>query len=203
MKIYDFVGAPNPKRLRIYLAEKGLDIELSPVNVLAGEQRSDSFRAKNPMKALPVLELDDGRCFSESLAIMEFLEELHPDPPMLGTTPEERLRVRELERICEIGVLLNVALLVQNTSPFFAERIEQSEAGAHNGRRRAMGTLKVLDAKIAEQLFVAGDAPTIADCTLFAAIGFASMMGCKLDLAPVPNVARWYQSFKQRPSAGA
>src|SRR5437899_12775931 len=105
MKIYDFVGAPNPKKLRVYLAEKGLRIPFEPVNIMTGDNRKPEFLKKNPMGGLPVLELDDGSCLSESLAIMEYLEELHPTPPMLGTTPRERARVRELERIAELGIL--------------------------------------------------------------------------------------------------
>lgn len=203
MKIYDFTGAPNPKRLRVYVAEKGLDVTYEQVNILVGENRTDEFRQKNPMTGLPVLELDDGRRFSESKAIMEYLEELHPEPVMIGATPIERLRVRELERICEIGVMLNVARVVQNTSPFFAKRFEQTEAGANAGRKRLMGTLKVLDGMIGDHPFVAGDNVTIADCTLFASLGFANMMEVGLDLSRRPNVQRWYRAFKERPSASA
>ena len=108
MKIYDFVGAPNPKKLRVYLVEKGLDIPFEPVNIVTGENRTPEFLKKNPLGGLPVLELDDGRHLTESLAIIEYLEELHPSPPMIGTTPLERARVRELERIVELGVLNSV-----------------------------------------------------------------------------------------------
>ena len=87
MKIYDFVGAPNPKKLRVYLAEKGIRVPFEPVDILAGETRKPEFQKKNPMGGLPVLELDDGTCLNESLAIIEYFEELHPAPPMIGTTP--------------------------------------------------------------------------------------------------------------------
>src|SRR5690348_5694187 len=115
MKVYDFVGAPNPKKLRVYLAEKGLSIPCVPVNIVSGENRTPEFLRKNPLGGLPVLELDDGSHLTESLAIIEYLEELHPTPPMLGTTPRERARVRELERIAELGVLNAVATYFQNT----------------------------------------------------------------------------------------
>src|SRR5215467_15796647 len=108
MKIYDFVGAPNPKKVRVYLAEKGLQIPCVQVNIVTGENRSPEFLKKNPLGGLPVLELDDGSHLTESLAIIEYLEELHPTPPLLGTTPLERARAREAERICELGVLGNV-----------------------------------------------------------------------------------------------
>ena len=85
MKLYDFVGAPNPKRVRVYLAEKGLKVPTQQVNILSGENRAPEFLAKNPMGGLPVLELDDGTYLPESLAIIEYLEDLHPTPPMIGT----------------------------------------------------------------------------------------------------------------------
>ncbi|HYC23206.1 MAG TPA: glutathione S-transferase N-terminal domain-containing protein, partial [Candidatus Bathyarchaeia archaeon] len=109
MKIYDFVGAPNPKKLRVYLAEKGISVRLEPVDIITGANRKPEFLAKNPLGGLPVLELDDGTHLPESLAIIEYFEELHPTPPMIGSTPLERARVRALERIAELGVLGRVA----------------------------------------------------------------------------------------------
>lgn len=203
MKIYTFRGAPNPKRVRVYLAEKGLDIELVEVKFLEGEHRSPEFCAKNPMAAVPVLELDDGRCFSESVAIIEYLEELHPEPPMIGTTPEERLRVRMLERIAEVGALANVAVCVQNSHPFFAKSVVQTEGARQTGEKRLYGTLKVLDGLIGEGPFVAGDRVTIADCTLYAALWFADTMGLEIDLAKRPNLERFNERFRARPSARA
>ncbi len=105
MRIYDFRFAPNPHKLRIYLAEKGISIPLERVDLRKGENLKPEFLAKNPLGALPVLELDDGSCLTESLAIIEYLEELHPDPPMIGIEPLERARVRELERFADTSVL--------------------------------------------------------------------------------------------------
>jgi glutathione S-transferase len=157
---------------------------------------------KNPFGGLPVLELDDGSHLPESLAIMEYLEELHPEPPMIGTTPVERAKVRAAERICELGVLFSVATIFQNTSPFFAARVKQSADAAENARTRLATNLKVLDGMIGEGPFVAGQRPTIADCTLLAALDFASFAGVPLDPA-LTNVQRWYDRFRQRPSAQA
>ena len=202
MKIYDFVGAPNPKKLRVYLAEKGLDIPCESVNIVTGENRSPGFLKKNPLGGLPVLELDDGSHLTESLAIIEYLEELHPKPPMLGTTPLERARVRELERICELGVLSAVAQIFQNTHPFMAGRFKQSADAAENARNRLAANLKVLDALIGGRSFVAGSRPSIADCTLLAALEFSEFAQVPLDPA-FKNVTRWYAGFKERPSAQA
>ena len=202
MKIYDFVGAPNPKKLRVYLAEKGLRIPFEPVNIMTGDNRKPDFLKKNPMGGLPVLELDDGGCLSESLAIIEYLEELNPTPPMIGTTPGARARVRELERIADIGVLGGVGQYFQNTHPFMAQRVKQSPEAAENAKTRLAGSLKVLDAAIGAKPFVAGERSTIADCTLFAALEFAEFSQAPVDPA-CKNVARWYAAFKERPSAAA
>lgn len=202
MKIYDFVGAPNPKKLRIYLAEKGLTIPRQQVNIMTGENRTPEFLKKNPLGGLPVLELDDGTYLTESLAIIDYFEELHPSPPMIGTTPLERARVRALERIAELGVLMRVATFFQNTHPFMAGRIKQSADAAETARGQLAASLAVLDAKIGPRPFVAGERPSIADCTLFAGLEFAEFAQVPLDPA-CANVTRWHAAFKQRPSAQA
>ena len=115
MRLYYFPVAPNPTKVRLYLAEKGIGVEQIAVDLRAGEQQSPDFLRKNPMGKLPVLELDDGTAVNESLAIIEYFEELHPDPPMIGRTPEERLKVRALERHCDIGILVNLARVVHAT----------------------------------------------------------------------------------------
>jgi glutathione S-transferase len=200
MKIYDFAGAPNPKKLRTYLAEKGIAVPIEQVDVIGGENRRPEFLAKNPLGGLPVLELDDGSHLTESLAIIEYLEELRPEPPMIGRTPLERARTREAERICELGVLGSVATIFQNTHPFFAARVKQSPEAAENARGRLENALRVLDDRLARTTFVAGEAPTIADCTLLAALEFAAFGGIDVP-ARFEHVHRWHQAFKQRPSA--
>lgn len=202
MKLYDFVGAPNPKKVRVYLAEKGIQVPLESVNIMAGENRKPEFLAKNPAGGLPVLELDDGSHLSESLAIMEYFEESHPNPPMIGTTAIERARTRALERICELGVLARVATIFQNTSPFMAGRLKQVPEAAAQAKGILDGNLAILDARIGKHPFVAGERPSIADCTLFAALTFAEFAQVPID-ARFANVHRWYEDFKKRPSANA
>ena len=202
MKLHVFAGAPNPKKVLVYCAEKGINVPSETVDILTGQNRQPEFLRKNPLGGLPVLELDDGSCLTESLAIMEYLEELHPNPPMLGTTPLERARVREIERICDLGVLLAVGTYFQNSHPFFAARVKQSPDAAETARTRFGTVCKVLDAKIGNSKFVAGDKPTIADCTLLAALNFAEFAGLTLDPA-CKNLTRWYEDFKKRPSANA
>lgn len=202
MKLYDSNIAPNPKKLRVYLKEKGLEVPIVPVDIVKGENRTPEFLHKNPLGGLPVLELDDGTYLTESLAIIEYFEEQHPHPPMIGTTPLERARVREAERICELGVLGTVATIFQNTSPFFAGRLKQSADAADNARVRLGNALRVLDARLATHPFVAGARPTIADCTLLAGLEFAAFGQIPID-AGFAHVHRWWQAMKARPSAGA
>jgi len=202
MKLYDFVGAPNPKRVRVYLAEKGLKVPTEQVNILSGDNRKPEFLKKNPMGGLPVLELDDGTHLPESLAIMEYFEDLNPTPPMIGTTPAERARVRSLERIAELSILGRVAQVFQNSHPFFAGRIKQSPDAAENGRNGLKGALRILDGIVGKGPFVAGARPSIADCTLYAAFDFAQFAGVPID-PECANLQKWYATFKERPSAQA
>ena len=185
MKLYVFPMAPNPRRLLVYLGEKGLQIPREDVDIMSQKNRTPEFLKKNPLGGLPVLELDDGSHLTESLAIMEYLEEA----TLVNVT-----------WIAELGVLSSVGTIFQNTSPFFAGRLKQSPDAAENGRARLATNLKVLDARIAKGPFVAGERPSIADCTLLAALDFANFAAVPLDPA-YKNVVRWYAGFKERPGA--
>jgi glutathione S-transferase len=198
MKLYYFPIAPNPTKVRIYLAEKGIEIEQVLVNLVKGEQKSPEHLARNPFGSLPVLELDDGTYLTESLAIIELFEELHPDPPMIGTEPFERARVRRLERIADLGVLLPVARIIHATrSPI---GLPPSPEIAEAARRQLPQALEILDATIGDRPFLAGERPTIADCTLVAAFGFARFGEVEID-PRFCNLARWARDFGERPSA--
>jgi glutathione S-transferase len=200
MKLYTFAMAPNPRRVHVYIAEKGITLTLQTVDIIQGHNRTPEFLKKNPLGGLPVLELDDGNHLTESLAIMQYLEELYPEKPMIGTTPLERAYTREVERICELGVLAPTGTIFQNTSPMFAGRVKQSADAAETARMRLAANLTVLDHKIGSKKFVMGDRPTIADCTLLAALKFGEFAGAPLDRS-FRNVARWYDDFAKRPSA--
>lgn len=201
MKVFDFPFAPNPQKLRVYLAEKGLAIPLQTIDLLKGENRTPEFLQKNPMGSLPVLELDDGLCLTESLAIIEYLEEIHPEPPMIGTEPLERARVRERERFAEMSILSRVGRIFFNTSPVFAKQRQVPEA-AEVAREGLPNALRIMDAMIGDSPFVAGDRPTIADCTLFAALEHGKRADVRIEERD-RNLTRWYESFSRRPSARA
>jgi glutathione S-transferase len=201
MKLYDFPFAPNPQKVRVYLAEKGLHIPLQRVDITRGEHRTPAFLARNPMGSLPVLELDDGTCLTESLAIIEYLEELHPEPSMIGRTALERARVRELERRIETGIFNRIARIFIHASPVFAGRGQIAEVAAE-ARAELPRALGIIDAIIGDRLFAAGERPTIADCTLFAAFAHAARANVIIG-AEHANLHRWHAAFRERPSARA
>ena len=202
MKLFYFPVAPNPTKVRVYLAEKGLaekgvELEMVRVSLLDGENRTPDFLQRNPLGKLPVLELDDGTNLTESLAIIEYLEERYPEPPMIGVTPEERAHVRSVERFADVGVLMPIARAVHATrSPV---GLPPNPPLAEAALEAARSGLAELDARLAKSPFLAGDRVSIADCTLWAALGFASVFG----IEPNPeneNVSRWRREFGARPS---
>jgi glutathione S-transferase len=203
MKLYYFPIAPNPTRVRLYLAEKAqggatIPLEMEVVSLGEGAQRTPEFLARNPRGKVPVLELDDGSCVAESLAIIEYLEELYPDPPLIGATAEARLRTRAVERLAELEVLMPVAGLVHSTrSPLGLPPDPHTETLC---RERLAAGLTALDARLVGNEFVAGKSVTIADCTLFAALAFGGFFGVEVG-GEHPNVQRWLAMYRARPSA--
>ena len=204
MKLYVFPIAPNPTKVRLYLAEKtagGAIINLPQVtvNLLEGEQRGPAHLARNPFGKLPVLELDDGSYLIESLAIIEYLEEGYPDPPMIGQTALERARVRECERIAELGVLLPVGRIIHATnSPLGLP--PNPEVAAHFSSMLPEA-LQVLDTQLSDgRPFVTGDRPSIADCTLAAVFQFARFGGVEIDPG-FQHLAQWDTRYRERPVA--
>lgn len=201
MKLYIFQVAPNPTKVRLYLAEKVaggavIDIPQVSVNLPKGEQRTPEHLARNPLGRLPVLELHDGSCLTESLAIIEYLEECFPSPPLIGRSPLERARVRELERIADLGVLLPVGRIIHATrSPIGLP--PNPEIATHFHKILPEG-LQLLDARLADgRPFVAGERPSIADCTLAAALQFARFG--KVEIASTfAHLLRWDERYRER-----
>ncbi|MEW5852712.1 MAG: glutathione S-transferase family protein [Myxococcota bacterium] len=202
MKLYTYPSAPNPRRVHIYLQEKGLGIPQVTVNIRAGEQRSPEFLQKNPLGAVPVLELDDGRTLTESLAIMEYLEELHPEPSLIGRNAWQRARTREAERIAEMGLLQSVVSSVQQFAPSSLERITAAPELVQASRKRFAQVLSVVDRMLAERRWLAGEEFSIADITAVVAVEAAMVGGFPLDPA-LHNVSRWLSAVRARPSVKA
>ena len=198
MKLYYFPIAANPTRVRIFVGEKGIgDLEMELVSFIDAQQKSDVHRRRNPLGRLPVLELDDGSFLTESTAIIEYLEELHPDPPMIGTMPEERAKVRELDRLADIGVLINFTRTVHATkSPL---GLPPRPEVATDAIGRVPEFLAILDRRLEQHVFLGGDRPCIADCTLCAAYGFAEFGGIEVP-SGFTQIDRWRKTMDERPS---
>jgi glutathione S-transferase len=201
MKLYSF-AAPNPQKVRIYAAEKGIALPCEEVAVLDNALKSPEMLAKNPLAQVPFLELDDGQIIRESLAIIEYLEALHPQPPMFGSTPLERARIQELDRLAELGILMEAANYAHHTFPFFAELGPQSSEGAQMASNLLATKLAIMDMEIGDKTFVAGGRLSIADITLFCALGFVTQYGPGIP-ADLDNLSRWRAGFAKRPSATA
>ena len=197
MKLYYYPVAPNPTRVRTYIAEKGINLDFQLVDLRAGEQNSEEHLSRNPMGNLPVLDLDDGSFLTESSAIIELLEELHPEPPMLGTDAYSRARVRSLERITDVGVLICIGQIVHATnSPIGLPPVPEVAKRFQDSLPRF---LQLLEDQIGAAPFLTGDQPAVPDCTLHAALAFGAFFGVTLD-DRFEKLHAWWHNFKQRPS---
>ena len=198
MKLYYFPVAPNPTRVRTYVREKSIDLEMVEVNIREGEQNSPEHLARNPRGSLPVLELDDGSFITESLPIIEYLEERYPEPVLIGATAEERVKTRELERLAETRVLNPVARYVHATNSPLG--LPPNPAISELERERLEVGLVLFNELLQQQAFCRGASVSIADCTLFAGLFFGEFFG-----APIPqeyaSLNAWYEAYKLRPSA--
>jgi glutathione S-transferase len=202
MKIYDSQLAPNPRRVRMFLAEKGVDVPYEQVNIAKAENRQPAFLAKNPMGTVPVLELDDGTCIAESVAICRYFEGLHPEPPLMGVDLQDRAIVEMWNRRMELELLMPIAQVFRNTHEFFKGRIEQVPEYGEASRRTAEKRLAWLDGELADRDYIAGDRFTIADITALAAIDFGRVSGIRVQ-PDQKNLARWHEAVGSRPSARA
>jgi glutathione S-transferase len=202
MKLYDARTAPNPRRVRIFLAEKGITVPVEQVDIVSAQNRSPEFRARNAMGTLPVLELDDGTTIAESVAICRYFEELQPEPPLMGTDAKDRALVEMWQRRMEYEVFLPITQVFRNGHAFFKGRIPQVPEYGEVCRTHAEQRLAWLDGVLAEWPFVAGERYTIADITALCAIDFGRVSNIRV--APgQPNLARWHAAVSSRPSAKA
>jgi len=207
MKLYDFKMAPNPRRVRVFLAEKGIEIPTEEVDLGSKAQLSEDYLAVNPMAEVPALVLDDGTVLTESTAICRYLEEVYPDPPLMGRNAIEKGQVMMWDRRMEQHGLAAVAEGFRNSNPFFENRsvtgredFAQIPELAERGKKRFANFLDMLDKRLAESEFIAGDRFTIADITALIAVDFARTIKVKIG-DDHPNVKRWYEAVSSRPSA--
>jgi glutathione S-transferase len=203
MKLFYFPVAPNPTRVRLYLEERRgagcpVEVELVLVNLPKGEHRSAENLERNPTGRLPILELDDGTFLTESLPIAEYFEDACPGSSLFGTDVVSRARIRELERIADLGVLIPIARIVHATRSPLGK--DPNPAVADYYSATLPESLQRLDAELAHNEFVAGDSPSMADCTLAAALQFGRFREIDV-LDPFANLRRWDAAFRERPSA--
>jgi glutathione S-transferase len=204
MKLYTSSRAPNPRRVLMFMAEKGIsDIRLIPVDIGKAEHRDEAFTALNPMAQVPVLELPDGRTLAETRAICTYLEGLYPNPNLMGEGFEERAFIEMMDRRCELQLFLRIANVIRHTHPGLAvlEQPQFPDFGAAQGAK-VRETAHWLDGVLADRDFVAGERFTIADITAFCALEFArGLMKFRPGEEGYVNLQRWRDRIAQRPSA--
>jgi glutathione S-transferase len=203
MKLYDAGRAPNPRRVRIFLAEKALEVPIVPVDLGKLEHQAPAFVAVNPLKQTPVLELDDGTILTESIAICRYFEELHPDPPLFGVGALGRARVEMWQRRLEFALLGTVAAVFRHLHPAMAQmEVPQVAVWGETNKPKVMEFLAVLDRHLADHAYVCGETYTVADITGLVALDF--MKPAKLSVPEeFEHVRRWHQRIAARPSAMA
>jgi glutathione S-transferase len=203
MKLYDGGRAPNPRRVRVFLAEKGITVPTEQVDLGALQQKSDAFTAINPVQRVPVLKLDDGTLIAESIAICRYFEEIQPDPPLFGRGALQIATIEMWNRRLELNLLFPVSHVFRNTHPAMKEmEVPQVPAWADANKPRIADFLAILDRQLQDRRFVLGEQYTVADITGLIAVDF--MKPAKLSVPDeLKNVRRWHAELSARPSASA
>jgi glutathione S-transferase len=203
MKLYTFPRAPNPRRVGIFLAEKGVEVPRTTVNLGEMEHSSAAFAEINPLQRVPVLELDDGTRIAESIAICRYLEELHPDPPLFGTDARDRALVEMWQRHAELHLFQPVTFVFRHLHPAMAKmEVPQVPEWGEANKPRVMKTLEWLDAELGKRAFIAGTDYSVADITVLVALDF--MKPAKLAVPEdLFNLARWREAVAGRPAIEA
>lgn len=203
MRLFDGGRVPNARRVRIYLAEKGIKIPMVPVDLGRMDHRSAEFTARNPLQRVPVLELDDGTHLTESIAICRYFEEMHPEPPLFGTGARERAFVEMWQRRAELELYLAVQAAFRHTHPgMAASEVPQIPAWGEANRPRALAMMALIDRELADRPFLAGPNYTVADITLQVTLDF--LKPAKIAFPEeLENLRRWHAAVSGRPGAAA
>ena len=203
MKFYNSVG-PNPRVVKMFMAEKGLDLPREEINLMAGENRQPAWVAKNPSGQMPALELDNGDILAEITAICEYIDELHPNSPLMGTTPEQRAETRMWVRRIDLGIVEPMAngFRFSQGLQLFQNRMRCVPQAADDLKAIAQEKLTWLDGLIAGKTWICGDRFTLADVLLYCFLEFGAQVGQPLN-ADNKNIAAWRDRVAARPSAAA
>lgn len=210
MKLYDMEKAPNPRRVRMFLAEKGIAIERVEINIQAGENLGPEYLAINPRGVVPTLVLDDGSILDESLAICRYFEALHPEPNLFGRTPLEMAQIESWQRRMEFEGMFNIAAAFRNAMPAYANRAAPGSGPAtpqvpaliERGKMMSQHWLDGLETRLSQSAYVAGERFSVADITAFICVDFAKWIGLRAGDSHLALKA-WYAGIKARPSAAA
>lgn len=210
MKFYDFALAPNPRRVRVFAAEKGIALDTVQVNIRAGEQFEDSFRAINPNCTVPVLVLDDGTSLTDSFAICRYLEELQPDPPLFGRDAREKALVEMWQRRVELEGYQAAGEVLRNSAERFVGRAVAGPVGysqipalAERGRKRLGKFFEMLNDRFGECEYLAGPDYTVADLSALIAVDFAQKAVQEEIPEGLTDLKAWHEKVSARPSAAA
>lgn len=202
MILHDLTAGMHPRRVRIFLAEKGLSIERREVDAAAGANRTQEFIRLNPLGKLPVLELDDGSAIAESLAICRYLEAMNPDPPLMGRTPREVAAVEMWTLRMDHQLSQMITLAFVHSGDFYRGRVEQIPEVATWARARALETMRWLDQELAGRRHIAGDDYTMADIVAQCAFVLGKAVGLRIP-AEMSHLTRWFAEVTVRPTARA
>ncbi len=203
MQLYDSFG-PNPRAMRMFLAEKGITIPTKEIDLMGGENRRAPYTDRNPGGQLPALELDDGKCIGETVAIWEYIEEKHPTPALIGATPEERAEARQWQRRIEQRITENLynGFRFSEGADLFRPRMRILPEAAAGLKAITQDNLKWLDGLLEGHDYIVGNRLTMADIILYCALDFGAGVGQKIDPS-LKNVNAWFQRVGSRPSAKA
>jgi glutathione S-transferase len=203
MRLYDGGRAPNPRRTRIFLAEKGIKLPLEPVDLGAMQHKSPAYAAVNPLMRVPALVLDDGTVITESIAICRYFEALQPEPVLFGRGAPEMARIEMWNRRLELHLLFPISHVFRNSHPAMKEmEVPQVPAWAEANKPRIAEFITLLDRELKDRPFAAGDAFSVADITGLVAVDF--MKPAKLAVPDeLVNLKRWHAAIAARPSAVA
>lgn len=203
MKLYDTSRAPNPRRVRIFLAEKGISIPLEPIDLGKGEHKSTEFTCLNPRQRVPVLVLDDGTAIAETMAICRYFEALQPEPNLFGRTPEEQGLVEMWQRRVELDLFYPIMMVLRHLNPAMAQmEVPQVPEWGEANKPKVLAALGFFNDQLADRAFVAGPRFSVADITLLVAVDFLRVIRTEISEHQT-HLKRWYDVVSQRPSAKA
>lgn len=203
MKLYDTNRAPNPRRVRIFLAEKGISVPLVPVDLGKGEHRSAEFTGLNPRQRVPLLVLDDGTAIAETMAICRYFEALQPEPNLFGHTPEEQGLVEMWQRRVELDLFYPIMMVLRHLNPAMAQmEVPQVPEWGEANKPKVLAALGFFNDQLADRAFIAGPRFSVADITMLVAVDFLRVIRTEVSEHQT-HLKRWYDVVSQRPSAKA